>query len=174
MVLTGPAIAQAIRHGRIVCEPQFWKTIGPNSLDLHLGSELRTYLRDGPIDSRNPPPTMAVMEREQGGWILEPGVLYLGGTAERVGTASDSGLVPYLDGRSSLARLGVWAHLAAGRGDVGFVGHWTLELVATHPVILYPGMRAFQMTFIGAVGASSSYAGDYAGQAGPIASRGIR
>ena len=37
--------------------------------------------------------------------------------------------------------------LTAGFGDVGFKGHWTLELVCVQPLKIYPGMKIAQITY---------------------------
>ncbi|GHU80920.1 hypothetical protein AGMMS49992_34060 [Clostridia bacterium] len=55
--------------------------------------------------------------------------------------------VPMLNGRSSLARLGVSVHLTAGFGDVGFHGSFTLEFTVVNPIRLYPGMEIAQIAF---------------------------
>lgn len=105
------------------------------------------------------------------GWILWPGIGYLMHTVERVTTNK---YIPVLDGKSSIGRLFVTAHVTAGYGDPGFDGQYTLEVVATHPVIVYPGMRFCQMRFHTTVGEVLSYghSGHYTGQAsmGPVPS----
>ena len=53
-----------------------------------------------------------------------PGELYLAHTVERAGSAVH---VPKIEGKSTLARLGLSIHVTAGYGDVGFVGAWTLR-----------------------------------------------
>lgn len=185
MILTGPAIRAALYDGRITCslpepDPRIGDPhVGPNSLDLHLGPQLRVYRRSWldklmrwPLDPLRGLPPLEDVPLEPGRyWVLRPGQLYLGVTAEWVGTMPGSGLVPYLDGRSSLARLGVMAHLAAGRGDVGFRGRWTVELVAHEPVRLRPGDRLFQMTFMETTGTPEAYVGEYAGRTAPVASK---
>jgi len=52
-----------------------------------------------------------------------------------------------LHGKSSLGRLGLFIHVTAGFGDVGFKGHWTLELYAIHPIKIYYGMPICQITY---------------------------
>jgi len=59
--------------------------------------------------------------------VLAPGQLFLGRTVERTET---HGLVPMIEGRSSIGRLGLFVHVTAGFGDVGFCGFWTLEMFA--------------------------------------------
>ena len=61
---------------------------------------------------------------EKGLWLYL-GVLYLGATVEY--TESNK-LVPAIEGRSSLARMGLQVHVTAGFGDNGFCGEWTLGL----------------------------------------------
>ena len=45
-----------------------------------------------------------------------------------------------IEGRSSVGRLGLFVHVTAGFGDVGFCGYWTLEMFAVQPVRIYPGV----------------------------------
>lgn len=109
------------------------------------------------------------------GWLLKPGIGYLMHTAERVTTKK---YVPVLDGKSSLGRLFITAHVTAGYGDPGFDGQYTLEVVATHPVVVYPGMRFCQMRFHTPVGEILDYGhrGHYTGKAsmGPVPSMSYR
>ena len=78
------------------------------------------------------------------GFLLEPGVLYLGSTVEYTET---HGLVPIIDGRSSVGRLGIFVHVTAGYGDNGYCGKWTLELACIVPVVIYPNMKICQIRF---------------------------
>lgn len=76
--------------------------------------------------------------------MLEPGKLYLGRTIEY--TKTDN-YVPMLEGRSSTGRLGLFIHITAGFGDVGFAGYWTLEMFCVQPVIIYPGAQICQIYY---------------------------
>lgn len=78
------------------------------------------------------------------GYILIPGVLYLGTTEEYTETY---GFIPNIDGRSTTGRLGIEIHRTAGFGDNGFCGKWTLEITCTHPVIVYRGMEIGQLYY---------------------------
>lgn len=166
-VLTGPEIARLVGEGRIVVDPFTPDYVGPNSVDVRLGSELLVY--DGEVlDAHADNPASRVQMRRDG-HILEPGELYLGSTVESVG--SDY-YVPMLEGRSSVGRLGVQVHMTAGFGDVGFVGDWTLEITVQKRVRLYPGMRIAQVYFLVPQGELRRYAGKYdEGQRGPVTSR---
>lgn len=141
--------------------------VGPNSVDLTLSPTMLTYpidvldsLADNPVAWQYIPPW---------GFVLMPGELYLGSTVEET---ECHGLLPLLETRSSLARLGVSCHLSAGFGDDGFRGTWTLEITVVKPVRLYPGQRVCQVSFAELKGARRPYAGRYLGQALPTASRG--
>ncbi len=120
------------------------------------------------IDSRRPPKTVEVPLQDCGGWILEPGVLYLGQTAE---WTESLGVVPYIDGRSSLGRLGVFCHATAGRGDDGFRGRFTLEISVVERVLIFPFDRWFQITYQRVEGARRPYEGRYQDDEGPEPSR---
>jgi dCTP deaminase len=78
------------------------------------------------------------------GVVLEPGRLYLGVTREYTETHRH---VPFLEGKSSLGRLGMSIHVTAGKGDVGFCGHWTMEITVVHPLRIYAGMPCGQLIF---------------------------
>lgn len=174
MILTGPEIRRLWHHDgadlpRLDVTPwQPW-CVGPNSLDVHLGSTLLAYALDPAedIDPLAPPPTYPV-PRDVGGWRLRPGVLYLGATEERVEL---HGLVAWVDGRSSVGRLGVQCHMTAGLIDDGFAGAITLEITVVHPTILRPGMRLAQLTFARVEGERQPYRGRYQNAGGPEASK---
>ncbi len=151
--------------------PQF---CGPNSLDVHLGDKLLAYDYSGAIDPECPPKTFEIEPwPEHDGrvsWMLHPKTLYFGSTVERI---ECHGVVPWIDGRSSMGRLGVSVHITAGRGDDGFSGNFTFEITVVHPIILRPGMRIAQLTFMETKGERRPYQGRYKGPTatGPVASR---
>ena len=64
------------------------------------------------------------------GYVLQPGNLYLGVTEEYTETHIH---IPFLEGKSSVGRLGIDIHATAGKGDVGFCNHWTLEISVSMP-----------------------------------------
>ena len=170
MILTRNAILGRMAAGGIVIDPPPKpEHIGPNSVDLHFGQRLMRYRHrvdeDGlpwPLDPMDLPPLVEVPLDTRGRWLLRPGQLYLIETAEHTETRD---LVPVVDGRSSLGRVGVGVHVTAGRGDVGFVGRWTLEIWCVQPVWIWPGMRALQITYHEIQGAPEDYAGQYQGAA---------
>jgi len=79
--------------------------------------------------------------------FIHPGELVLGATLEAVQVPDD--LVGWLDGRSSLARLGLMVHVTAGRIDPGWDGQIVLEFYNNGklPLALRPGMVICAMSF---------------------------
>ena len=139
-MLTGNEIRIQIESGNIIVDPYDPKCIGPNSYDVHLGDELLVYTEDvlDPKKINN----FRVIKLHEDGYTLSPNLLYLGHTIEYTENPNH---IPAYDGRSSMARLGVFSHISAGFGDIGFRGCWTLEIKAAQPVVIYPGMRIGQL-----------------------------
>lgn len=172
MPLSDSAMLAAIKEGEIQISPFRARCMQPNSYDLHLGPTLLVYT-DAVLDAKSPPQTQTYSIGPEG-FVLQPGELYLGVTEEH--TAADAKYVPYLDGKSSVGRLGLWVHVTAGGGDAGFAGNWTLELVAVKPLRIYAGMPIAQIRYEAAIGTVSRPYGrstsKYQGQPGvPVASR---
>ena len=86
--------------------------------------------------------------------MLEPGKLYLGRTMEYTKT---DGVVPMLEGRSSIGRLGLFIHVTAGFGDIGFSGYWTLEIFCVQPIIIYPNIEICQIYYHSILGEYDKY-----------------
>ena len=122
MILSGKEIEKHLGK-EIVIEPYDPSRLNPNSYNLSLANELLVYENEL-LDMKTPNPTRHLTIPEEG-LVLEPGKLYLGRTNEFTRT---DGFVPMLEGRSSTGRLGLFIHVTAGFGDVGFAGYWTLEI----------------------------------------------
>lgn len=183
-ILTDSAILTAVTTGDILIEPFRLDQVNPSSYDLTLGPEVRVYEdwvdmeggeqhiypRSRILDVKQEPRTMTFQIPEEG-IVLRTGIGYLMHTAERVRSLKYN---PVLDGKSSIARLFLQVH-AAGYGDLGFDGQYTLEVTAVHPIRVYAGMRIAQMRFHtmhGEVGRPYSEVGHYTGEAarGAVAS----
>ena len=52
-----------------------------------------------------------------------------------------------IEGRSSIGRLGIFIHITAGFGGVGFSGYWTLEIFCIKPIIIYPNVEIAQLYY---------------------------
>ena len=152
MILSGKEIVKQMAAGHIVIDPFDEKKVNPNSYNLRLHNELLVYT-DDVLDMKKPLNTQKLVIPEEG-LVLEPGRLYLGRTYER--TATDR-YVPMLEGRSSIGRLGLFIHVTAGFGDVGFSGFWTLEIQCVQPVKIYPMVDVCQIYYLTLEGEYDSY-----------------
>lgn len=189
MPLTASEIVRQMNAGRIVIDPFSDAQLNPNSYNVRIGAELGVYIpadTDGiktlveecfvmdlplplaRLDCRKDNPLVYLTMPEKGA-LLRPGKLYLGATVERTETPYH---IPMIDGRSSLARLGIKVHVTGGFGDIGFRGHWTLEIEVTEPVRIYPFMQFAQIGFHEPVGSIDMlYDGKYQDQTRPTPSR---
>lgn len=121
-----------------------------------------------PIDMNKSNETIEFTIPEEG-YVLQPGVLYIGRTIER--TASDK-FIPMINGRSSGGRLGISIHVCAGFGDIGFDGTWTLEITCVEPVRIYPNVEIAQVCYFKPYGKKGKlYRGRYFKQNDATASR---
>lgn len=141
MILSGKEIKRRVGTD-ISIEPFNEDQVGPNSYNLRLHRELLVYTE--PVLDMKKRNNVASVIIPQDGLVLEPRKLYLGRTIEY--TKTDA-LVPMLEGRSSIGRLGLFIHITAGFGDVGFSGYWTLEISCIHPVRIYPGIEICQIFY---------------------------
>jgi len=142
MILTDKGILDAIEKGTILIEPYNRAALGTNSYDVHLSKHLATY--DDPILDARTHNQVTHFEIGPEGYVLEPGTTYLGSTLEYTETHAH---VPFLEGKSSVGRLGIDIHATAGKGDVGFCNHWTLEISVAQPVRIYANMPIGQLIY---------------------------
>ena len=151
MILTGNEIHQ--RMGKdLNIEPFDQKNLNPNSYNLSLHDEIMTY-EEVVLDMRKSNRVKRFTIPKEG-LTLQPNKLYLARTIERTETKN---LVPMIEGRSSIGRLGLFVHVTAGFGDVGFCGYWTLEMFAVQPVRVYPGVSICQIFYHEVVGDITEY-----------------
>lgn len=141
MILSGHEIKNKIGKG-IVIDPFSERQLGPNSYNLRLDKELLVY-ENHMLDMKKENKAKNLVIPAEG-LVLEPGRLYLGKTVEYTQT---NNYVPMLEGRSSIGRLGLFIHITAGFGDVGFSGFWTLELFCIQPIRIYSGVEICQIFY---------------------------
>lgn len=182
-LLTGKEIHRQVMNGNIKIEPFDPKRLNPNSYNLRLSNKLLVYAvpawsewerrrteigqeKNHVLDMAKATETCEVTIPEDG-FVLMPGRLYLASTMEYTETPCHA---PYIEGRSSVGRLGLSVHATAGFGDVGFCGDWTLELSVIHPVRVFAGVEICQIAYSTVEGTIVHYAGRYKGQRGPKAS----
>lgn len=142
MILTDKEILASIERGDILIEPYRPEALGTNSYDVHLGKWLALY-NDEVLDARRHN-QITTFEIPPEGYILTPARFYLGVTLEYTETHKH---VPFLEGKSSIGRLGIDIHATAGKGDVGFCNHWTLEISVKQPIRVYAGMPVGQLIY---------------------------
>ena len=161
MLFSGNRIKWMVETDKLVIEPFNQDQINPNSYNVRLHEKLLVYT-DKVLDARKDNPTKEIII-PPAGLVLSPGELYLGRTVEYTETPN---VVPMLEGRSSLARLGIQVHITAGFGDRGFKGHWTLEILAAKPVLIYPNMEIAQLSYQDVDQDGPIYRGKYNNSAG--------
>lgn len=163
-ILLADKIKREIENGGIFAQPFNEENLSINSIDVTLSNTLVTYqklliikdnygncrvrldsgkIENDCLDIKKENKTYELTIPEEG-LVIEPGILYLGSTVEKVGSSK---FVPMYEGRSSMARLGIQSHISAGFGDLGFQSNWTLEINVVHPVKIYPGIRIGQVFF---------------------------
>jgi len=142
MILSDRKIFESIENKSIVIEPFSQKNLGSNSYDVHLAETLAIYL-DDKIDAKKTN-KIKYFSIPPNGYLLDPMEFYLGVTQEYTETHAH---VPFLEGKSSIGRLGINIHATAGKGDVGFCNTWTLEISVRKPVRVYSGMPIGQLIF---------------------------
>ncbi len=142
MILSDKKILEEMNNGAIVITPFNKKFLGSNSYDVHLGKYLAMY-EDEILDAKIHN-AVRHFEIPKEGLILVPSKLYLGVTEEYTESHAH---VPFLEGKSSIGRLGIDIHATAGKGDVGFCNTWTLEISVRQPVKVYAGMPIGQLIY---------------------------
>lgn len=184
MILSDRDIVIALESGRIKIDPMpdLEKQLGSVSVDFRLGTTFMVFehSRFSYIDPRHPQSigdamrTIEVAEDEP--FIMQPGDFALASTQEVLELPDD--LLGRLEGRSSIARLGITVHSTAAVFEPGWVGTATMELsnLGRMAVALYPGMRicAFSFEDVSSpvmVPYRSKKNNKYAGQVNPRASQ---
>jgi len=183
MILNGDEIIDRHDASDIEIEPWDLKKVGANSYDVMLHPVLKAYKRYNIINDEDNP--YYLMDNDfsdkfiidpkknnelieftipERGFLLRRGQFVLGATNE-INKNNATDIVPMIEGRSSIARLGLSIHVTAGFGDVGFCGRWTLEITAAENIVLYPYMPIGQLYWIRTNSTTRRYKGKYQGEA---------
>ncbi len=182
MILSDRDIKEEIGRGRIIIDPLDSGCIQPASVDVRLDRKLlicKTERQKPYIDLRQDLDDLneLVELKEDQPFLLEAGGFVLVSTLELVGLPDN--IVARLEGKSSLARIGLLVHSTAGYVDPGWQGHLTLHIsnLARFPITLYYGMKIGQISFLRLTSpvenlyGSAKLGSKYQGQTGPTASR---
>ncbi|MFK3870270.1 dCTP deaminase [Pseudoalteromonas rhizosphaerae] len=160
MRLSDTHIKEYIAQQRIIIEPSpIDEMISGVTADLRLGNKFRVFQDhtaayvdlSGPKDQLNKAMESIMSDeivlKEGDAFFLHPGELALAMTYEKVTLPAD--IVGWLDGRSSLARLGLMVHVTAHRIDPGWSGNIVLEFYNSGklPLALRPMMKIGAMSF---------------------------
>ena len=155
MILSDRDIKRALETGRIKITPppDLATQLGSVSIDFRLGATFMVFehSRHSYIDPRQPQSigdamrTIEIAPDEA--FIMQPGDFALASTIESLELPDD--LLGRLEGRSSIARLGITVHSTAAIFEPGWMGTATMELsnLGRMPVALYSGMRICAFSF---------------------------
>ena len=150
MFLSDTDIHEALKRGDIVLEPFNAKQLQPATYDIRLGN---TFIINDAHSTKaiDPvkgifPKTQTVTVKDGDEFVLHPGVSILGYSKEKFG--SDQYLIE-VNGKSSLARIGLIVHNSASIVNPGHYLNIALELCNLNnvPIVLRPGMEIAQLTF---------------------------
>lgn len=155
MLLSSREIEARIERREIRIDPFDPERLNPNSYSLALHGELLVY-EEIVLDAAKPNRYRRLGIPDDG-LTLQPNLLYLGRTVEYTET---HGVVPLIQGRSSLGRLGLFINPGGSLGDVGYSGTWTLEMHCVQPVRIYPRMRVCQIFYQQLLGDCEEYSSD--------------
>lgn len=150
MILVDKQIIKKVSSGKLEIEPFRVDRVQPNSYDVslsqnfvYIGYDCNDVLD---VKDKNTYDCGTVCVRRCS-IILNPGEFVLGETVEKVQLPDN--IVASIEGKSSLARLGLQIHQTGGWIDAGFSGTITLELYNANPrpIKLYAGMPIGQLVF---------------------------
>ena len=156
MILSDKSIELSVRQGELVIDPWNPDNLQPASVDLTLGRQFILFKESKWFSPENANAVDPLKEQEKElvvtvlpGSTMEiyPKQFMLAATLESVKIPDN--IVGILNGKSSLARLGLIIHTTAGFIDPGFQGTLTLELlnVSQRRIVLTPGMLIGQISF---------------------------
>lgn len=177
-ILVDREIIQAVQQKKLIIEPFSESQVQPNSYDVRLSEHFAWYDRNlnDPIDPFDAETVNKGLTKKRGSvFVIWPGQFVLASTLETIQLPND--IVGQVNGKSSLARLGLLVHTTAGWVDSGFAGDITLELcnLGSRPIQLTAGMPIAQLVFTKTNPCDNSYAqrksAKYQGQVGATESR---
>ena len=168
-VLTRDAILRELASGRLRVEPLHPDQVGPASIDLTLGTEIRVLEPGGdviPIRDAEDFRHHSVERRLDEPYVLPPGGTIHGITVEKITLPTD--LCGFLEGRSRFARLGLMIHVTSAFVQPGVSNRQVLEMsnVAGHPLQIHAGVRLCQLVLMRTEG-EATYRGRFANQERP-------
>lgn len=151
MILSNEEIRKAIRAGEIAITPEpVDDQYTTSAVDFFLGNQFRCWEeklfkpQGAHIElnlaeqqfSQTAAAYLVDKRREADNTVvLAPGALVLAITREKVRLKHEARIAARVEGRSSLARIGLMVHLTAPTIHAGFEGHITLEMLNHSPFL---------------------------------------
>jgi dCTP deaminase len=169
MILARQDILKAISDGDIFVKPFNPDNVSVNSIDLTLNNKLLVY--NDPVLSVREKNATSEITIPESGYILQPNQLYIASVNE---FTNANGYVGVVYGKSSLGRLGLFAHICAGYVDNGYAGNITLELAVIKPLKVFPNMKVCQIAYYETTNSKDLYSGKYMGDTTPQASKSFK
>ena len=170
-LLSGEKILELVKSGQLKIEPFRKDQVNAGSIDLHLGNEFRVFKKVHDVfrvtERVDYTKITEIVKVKKGGHILiMPGELIHGITREKVTLPPN--LAAFIEGRSSLARVGLLTHLSSGFIHPGSSNRTVLEIANISPVglAIKPGTRICQLILI-EVSGKARYKGRFANQLKP-------
>lgn len=169
MILSDIEIKREIDAGRISIDPRpIEEQFTTSAVDLRLSDELIRPKTRKEIQNGEPPGVRhdmsidaesidvvewlrrygeQVTKENDGAFVLEPQQFVVGRTLEMIGLPRD--IAARVEGRSTLARIGLTVHMTAPTIHAGFSGRITLEICnfGPLPLRLKPGLPVCQLIF---------------------------
>ena len=168
-VLTRDEIIKRIKSGEIIIDPFDESSVGPASVDLHLDNQFRVFEKRTepyPLDENASYEDITKILPPQDEFILQPDQTIHAITIEKLMLPTN--LCGWLEGKSSLGRLGLAIHITAGFIHPGVVNKQVLEInnMSPVPLILHKGIAICQVIFEETIG-NAKYEGKFQGQEKP-------
>lgn len=152
MILADRTIKKYLDQGEIYIDPFNMDYLQPATYDLTLDKHFLKFdtTKYSEIDTRKPVDDMMaeyMIENDEDPFVLHPKEFALANIFEVTGVSDK--IVGRLEGKSSLARLGLIIHTTAGFLDPGNKLRLTLELfnAGSMPIKLYYRMKIAQIAF---------------------------
>lgn len=152
MFLSDKDILEEIKKGEISIDPFEDAQLSSIAYDLRLHQNFRLFTANKDVThidvAKEFEVTALVDEGIDGSIVIHPGEFILGATHENLRLGSN--VAGILEGRSSLARIGLIVHATASLIPPGSAGHITFEMtnISNLPIKLYVGMRVAQIAFM--------------------------
>ncbi|MHA2428606.1 MAG: dCTP deaminase [Candidatus Hermodarchaeia archaeon] len=168
-VLSKQEILKRVENGEISIEPFDPKMVGAASVDFTLGNKFRVFKPGSePITVVENPDFETITEvvDVKDSYTLKPGELIHGMTAEKIRLPKN--ICGRIEGRSSLARIGLMVHITAGLIHPTSKGNQVLEItnMSDRDIVLKPGTRICQIVLQRMVG-EAEFEGRFSDQNSP-------